>query len=801
SEAAVTGYAGPTFTGDCNSSGIVTLVNGVTKTCTLTNDDQPATLIVIKHVINDDGGIKTASDFTLSATCVVGSFAGAESPGTTFNSLSAGACTVSEAAVTGYAGPTFTGDCNSSGIVTLVNGATKTCTLTNNDAAGSLTVIKHVINDDGGSKLAGDFTLHVVCGVEIVGSPLDGAESPGTTFNGLSAGACTVSEDAESGYTGPVFSGDCNSSGIVTIVNGAAKTCTLTNNDQPATLIVIKHVVNDNGGTKDAGDFTLSATCVVGSFAGAESPGTSFTGLNAGACTVSEGAESGYTGPVFTGDCNSSGIVTLVNGATKTCTLTNNDQAGSLIVIKHVVNDNGGDASAADFTIHVSCGGSEIDAAAGLESPGRSYPGLDVGTCTVTEDAVSGYAGPTYSGNCDSSGDVTIVAGATRTCTLTNDDEAGSLTVDKVLDPAGAGTFNLRIDGTSHADCVGDGGSTGAVAVDAGIYTVDETACAGTDSAQFVSVISGDCDEFGSVTVGLGESKSCTITNTMKGRLSILKVLSTGADPSGITFQLRVGASTSSAGTLVAGGATDALGVPQFVCGAGAPQGCSIDGILQVAVVPGTYQVCELNVPVGWTTSLSLDPTAFSLDYTHTLDNSNICVVVTVAAGDGFLNTNNLPISVTNTPPPGGDARTIGYWRNHASCKTSNGKQDPVLDDVLANNLSGSVLIGDLNVDTCQEAVALLKKSDVVTGSKRASDAAYGLAAQLMAAVLNVAANAGTCPAANDAIADGQALLDAIGFTGTGSYLGPKSGSPDRATALSIAATLDAYNNNLLCPP
>ena len=38
---------------------------------------------------------------------------------------------------------------------------------------------------------------------------------------------------------------------------GETKTCTITNNDQPATLIVKKVVVNDNGGTKVASDFSF----------------------------------------------------------------------------------------------------------------------------------------------------------------------------------------------------------------------------------------------------------------------------------------------------------------------------------------------------------------------------------------------------------------------------------------------------------------------------------------------------------------------------------------------------------------
>ena len=39
--------------------------------------------------------------------------------------------------------------------------------------------------------------------------------------------------------------------------------------------------------------------------------------------------------------------------------------------------------------------------------------------------------------------------------------------------------------------------------------------------------------------------------------------------------------------------------------------------------------------------------------------------------------------TVDNTPPPGGRALTIGFWKNWAS--GSNGKQKPVLDQVLAS--------------------------------------------------------------------------------------------------------------------
>jgi hypothetical protein len=50
-----------------------------------------------------------------------------------------------------------------------------------------------------------------------------------------------------------MFSAGCTG----TVANSETKTCTVTN-DQPATLIVIKHVNNDSGGTAAAGDFTMN---------------------------------------------------------------------------------------------------------------------------------------------------------------------------------------------------------------------------------------------------------------------------------------------------------------------------------------------------------------------------------------------------------------------------------------------------------------------------------------------------------------------------------------------------------------
>src|SRR2546427_6969157 len=46
-----------------------------------------------------------------------------------------------------------------SGSVGLANGESETCTLTNDDKAALLAVVKRIVNDNGGKKAVGDFCI------------------------------------------------------------------------------------------------------------------------------------------------------------------------------------------------------------------------------------------------------------------------------------------------------------------------------------------------------------------------------------------------------------------------------------------------------------------------------------------------------------------------------------------------------------------------------------------------------------------------------------------------------------------
>ncbi|MEO7665709.1 MAG: hypothetical protein ABIU97_01585, partial [Dehalococcoidia bacterium] len=274
-------------------------------------------------------------------------------------------------------------------------------------------------------------------------------------------------------------------------------------------------------------------------------------------------------------------------------------------------------------------------------------------------------------------------------------------------------------------------------------------------------------------TIAKDSTSEVTVANIVDGKARVIKTQSTLAltGTQAFTFELREGASgPSTGGTLLDTKVANA--------------GNSGTVTFATDLVPGNnYQVCEI-VDVAWITTLG--PNAFQL----TLGDSNDRICTDFVAEAGVTTTFN----VDNTPPPGGGARTIGYWKNHSSCKASNGNQAPILDSTLASFAGGGFLVGDLFVDTCAEAYALLNKT-TLAGKKAASNPAWNFASQYTAYLLNI--QAGASPNATAALAAtlGQVILDAINFNGTL----PLNVSKAYAALLNYyAGILDSYNNNTL---
>jgi hypothetical protein len=431
--------------------------------------------------------------------------------------------------------------------------------------------------------------------------------------------------------------------------------------------------------------------------------------------------------------------------------------------------------------------------------------GLDPGTYDVHEDATSPFAAQDHP--------IAVnLPSCSETLTVANQADPAAARVAKTTQPGGATSWDFTLRGVKDGSPVitpetitvtantGYLDFTTPLEEDGATYTITEEAQTGWD----LQTISGDiggaaagtdlpnrrCSVTLNLTTASGQTFQCTFANTQRGRARVVKTVR-GAPPSGsqaFTFQLRQGATPTEAGTTLESKVANAANGGTFT--------------FTTSLVPGaSYQLCEVTMP-GWQTSLGtfvpdsfLPPDGVTLD--PNVDNSIICANFTVAAGETKV------FTVDNTPPPGGRALTIGFWKNWASCSNSGGKQKPVLDTVLATfpiasgQSTRGVFIGDLYVDTCAEAVALLNKTAINSSKKMASDPAYNLASQLMAVELNFQAGAGKCPAVVTAEAQAQALLAQVDFNGTGSY--KSMSAANQALANQLANTLDRYNNTLLC--
>jgi hypothetical protein len=503
-EDALDGYLLTSITGDCASDGTISLLDGDLKTCILANDDQLAHLLVVKHVVNDDGGLQVASDWLMNVSAGADSAAFPGDENGTDVPLSVGqAYSVSESGPDGY-DPDFSADCSGS----LASGETKTCTVTNDDIRPKLTVIKHVINDDGGDQVASDWNM-TVAGAEADPGSFPGDEN-GTEVS-LGAGAqYAVSEDGPAGYNA-TLSGDCSGS----LLPGDSKTCTVTNDDIRPDLLVVKHVVNDDGGSALAANFTMSVD-------GAEADPSSFPGdengtgvsLKANAqYNVSEDGPGGYD-PGFSADCSGS----LLPGDSKTCTVTNDDIRPRLTVIKHVVNDDGGLLEADDWDLSVD--GAEASPADFAGSEGGVLVSLAAGAqYNVSEDGPAGYSA-SFSADCSG----VLAPGDNKTCTITNDDIRPRLTVIKhvVNDDGGlldASAWTMGVNGTNAdpSSFAGDENGT-LVLLDANAaYAVGEDGPGGYNATY-----SGDCSGI----LAPGDNKTCTVTNDdIRPRLTVTKVV------------------------------------------------------------------------------------------------------------------------------------------------------------------------------------------------------------------------------------------------------------------------------------
>ncbi|MBD9437859.1 isopeptide-forming domain-containing fimbrial protein, partial [Pseudoxanthomonas sp. PXM03] len=284
-------------------------------------------LTLVKNVLNDDGGTAVATAWTLTATGSAQTVSGTSGSAAVTNvAVPVGTYALSEAGgPAGYTAGTYSCVVNDgaaivSDSIALAGGDVATCTITNDDQAATLTLVKTVINDNGGTATASDFPLTATGPTTITG--ISGTAA--VTNAPVNAGVYTLSEPVVAGYTAGAWSCTAGtlSGNQLTLANGNSATCSIVNDDQAATLTLVKTV---SGGPAVATNWTLSAA---GPTPVSGPGGVSAAPVGAGVYTLSEaGGVSNvtYTASAWscTGGALSGDQLTLANGESATCSITN----------------------------------------------------------------------------------------------------------------------------------------------------------------------------------------------------------------------------------------------------------------------------------------------------------------------------------------------------------------------------------------------------------------------------------------------------------------------------------------------
>ena len=360
------------------------------------------------------------------------------------------------------------------------------------------------------------------------------------TYKTFPTGTYTITE-LEANQRG--YATSYNNCDKVEVKKGETAVCTITNNDKAAKLTVIKKVINDNGGTAKVKDFeiklndkdlefkldqgsvskymsTYISTPEVQSNTEYKLTEIDHPGYKEGkwSCKPKKDDGTGDARPVPTKEGPSTSF-TLSPGKEIVCTITNDDIAPSLQLIKKVVNDNGGTAVATDWNL-------KAEGLTPISGDGSAISGnkFKAGAYTLSENsAVTGYSASDW--NCtngievDGNNGITLGIGQSTVCTITNDDVAPTLKLVKNVDnghggPSNANDWtltakseteefsNLVDSDTTHKDTSGV------------VYTLSETGPEKYEAGEWECTNNIVVDNNNGITLGLGQSTVCTITNT-----------------------------------------------------------------------------------------------------------------------------------------------------------------------------------------------------------------------------------------------------------------------------------------------
>ena len=554
-------------------------------------------------------------------------------------------------------------------------GETVLCTYVNTKHA-SLQVVK--VTDPASDPQDFDFDLTgsgVDADLDLDTDPASAGVPSSMTYNldASQLGAKTVTESGTPGWslTNLVCSGGGADSSTdlgtrkatLDIDAGETVLCTFTNTKH-ASLQVVK--VTDPASDPQDFDFDLTGAATPAGVTldtDAGSAGTpsqvtyQVTAAQLGAYTVTEDATAGWslTGLVCSGGGADSSTdlgtrkatLDIDAGETVVCTFTNT-KGSSLTVVK--VTGPASDPQDFDFDLT----GTGVDADLDLDTdPGsagtlssRTFP-LDasqLGAKTVTESVTAGWSLTNLvcmGGGADSSTDLgtrkatlDIDAGESVICTFTNTKDA-TVTVIKDAVPDDAQDFAFTTEGLGAGFSLDDDGDPAlsdekVITVsgdDFGAKSVTESAQAGWDLTDLDCTGDLGWERDGATAdldVDPGEEITCTFENTKRGSVTVTKT-EAGVTPAGEwTFRLT--------------GGPDDVELTQTAT----PQDATLDfGNLK----PGTYTLCEVDMPIDWFSSLEDDP--YNGDRTEDVEagTATVCIEFEIEPGEA------VSFAVDNTRP------------------------------------------------------------------------------------------------------------------------------------------------------
>lgn len=375
------------------------------------------------------------------------------------------------------------------------------------------------------------------------------------SFSNIPTGDYTVTETEPSGFHWVSTSGDCSDANPSSVtVTSSGQSCTFTNAANTGKIELKKHfegtaqpidlkIGTTQGGqevnktslvadgttgefTVDEGDYYLSEQLLI--------PSAFTTGL---ACfndaNHNDTIDPGETSHLVN---DTTGKTTIGLNDDVICLFTNTRNQGTIELKKHWI----GGAGNVTIKIGSEPGADDIDTKDLVAEDGTTGQNLvNIGTYYLSETLLPGYdtslsCFDDQNNNGSNDEEPAVTVGDSNSvdvqkdqhvvCTFTNT-KLPTLTINKACEPGtDEGRFNLNVDETTiAADAVC--GATETVNVSTGRHIISETAGTGTNLDNYISKITGDCAEDGSITFDAGQNKECTITNSRPFKFIVEKVI------------------------------------------------------------------------------------------------------------------------------------------------------------------------------------------------------------------------------------------------------------------------------------